>query len=686
MINLQAKLRSSTVFNRLGTMFGKTQFCYAEKPGGVEPGFRAIDLDKAFFEELLLILQTKSHEIKFQELIESLEGGELEQQQIAFAGFIRRHVNNAYSKELLEPDIKDLCEQIKQAVSRNKQLSAWMYKLDYVVGQRSRIEGNKAAIREYVGTRLAGIFSQKNQKQELVWLQHDKESYALLACSWKNNLQELKPFLHGGGGPDYCGIFVEDNHAAIKYSKYIPGLGPNLIFNLAIGDRDSIGKDGRNKGIADGAFYGYDYGKPYEGTGICASLKDDFSFSDWAIRTPAIFRGSSFFGIARHYLYRNYNVFYDTSLSERMLGVHLLKKMISGENPSEEIIESYSSLRQELDRIESCTPAVNALFDCLNVIKEKYSDIKGIKNLVERLSNQLDKKKLLPFDLYFIEIEMTLIAEALEIKMPMVEIEDYLSFIEGMQALASKNNQDILAVFTQRLLLTSTEIDLLDKLEKIFSPTSVLSRDGTVFLNTMRIEPAHQRIPFQLLKYTDGTYMLSTTESGIRRKLRKKYKLDFSLRDNSLSCNLTKEDLERLMDKVENDYHKKRECLLIAPTYELIIIPNLLILLNDNIGTKSRASISHSFPSNQTIELAFTLRTKKQGELIKTLFNLQVEPTLHQETMITILPKQHGYCQTLISKSVLEKNIAKATRKILCRSSSDSLENSIDGICSSYNV
>ncbi|WP_156812501.1 hypothetical protein [Legionella tunisiensis] len=44
----QPQLRTDKELTRLGSMFGGTQFCYAEKPGGVEPGFRAIDLDAEF--------------------------------------------------------------------------------------------------------------------------------------------------------------------------------------------------------------------------------------------------------------------------------------------------------------------------------------------------------------------------------------------------------------------------------------------------------------------------------------------------------------------------------------------------------------------------------------------------------------------------------------------------------------
>lgn len=147
-----------------------------------------------------------------------------------------------------------------------------------------------------------------------------------MACGWKNGLRELTDFLYGGGEPDYNGILVENPKALVKRGKPIPGLGRNLIFCLAIGDRDGIGKEGQNKGVADGYFYGFDYGKPYEGDGVCGTLRDDFSFTNPGASVPRLFRGTSPLGVARHIMYRNYSIFYDTEMSERMIGVHLLKK------------------------------------------------------------------------------------------------------------------------------------------------------------------------------------------------------------------------------------------------------------------------------------------------------------------------------------------------------------------------
>ncbi|MBI2786912.1 MAG: hypothetical protein HYX60_11685, partial [Legionella longbeachae] len=381
-------MRQKKDLTRLGSMFGAMQFCYAEKPGGVGPGFRAIDLNELFFQELNKILAdgnlSTQESLKLATLREYLKTNSLFRKQKIFSMYINSHVKGPHEKGTIDPSIKWLCNEIKEAVAKNDQLSAWMYKLDYAEGQKNRIKANKEAIREFVGTCLAGIFSKQNQKQRITWINNGKnEVHALLACGWKNGLQELTQFLHAGSEPDYNGVLVEDKYAPIKRSKNIPGLGKNLIFGIAIGDRDGIGKEAQNKGLADGAFYGFDYGKPYEGQGICSSLSDDFSFEDSYAKAPSIFRGTSPIGLARHFMYRNYSIFYDTSLSERMEGFHLLRKMITGENPNEEVIKSYPGLRKELYRIQENTPSAPELLNKLGEIRMKSHGGSQLEALVD---------------------------------------------------------------------------------------------------------------------------------------------------------------------------------------------------------------------------------------------------------------------------------------------------------------
>ena len=46
-----------------------------------------------------------------------------------------------------------------------------------------------------------------------------------------------------------------------------------------------------------------------------------------------------------------------------------------------------------------------------------------------------------------------------------------------------KHITNILQVFEPRLKLSKEEVNFLDNLEKLFSPASVMSHDGEVFLN-----------------------------------------------------------------------------------------------------------------------------------------------------------------------------------------------------------
>lgn len=576
---MEPVIRKNKELTRLGNLFGSTQFCYAEKPNGVEPGFRALDLNEAFFASLAGILAAEQLSTAPQlsaedrELFSKLrtdlakddEGSSsqsnLAHKQVLFAAFINTIIQGPHKSSETPPCLQWLCTELKEAVAQ-KNLSAWLYKFDYAEGQKERIKTNKEALREYIGTYLARLFSEQNQKQELLWLKNgDKDYHALLACAWKNGLQELTPFLYGGGAPDYQGILVKDVNAPIKRAKYIPGLGKNLIFGLAIADRDGIGKNAQNKGCADGAFYGFDYGKAYEGTEVCSRLQDDFSFEDYYARAPSIFRSASVLGLARHWMYRNYSIFYDTSLAERMFGFHLLSKMITGESPSTEISRSYPELDQELTRIAAQTPSSASLLKQLAAIREEYLEEQTLALIdaeIKTFSPELDS----PFAKYFSKIKIELIAVALKQGMPHEELVNYLKFITEIYTKAHDSNQHILAVFKRRALLTKPEIDFLEHLEKYCSPTSVTSTDGAILLNLMRIDPASSKVSFQLQKEEDGRIFLTTSNKKLSPQIQSELGLHFTLNNDVLSCTLKAEELSLLMRQVDDKYQQKWERLI----------------------------------------------------------------------------------------------------------------------------
>ncbi|KTD05386.1 hypothetical protein [Fluoribacter gormanii] len=626
----QLTLRDDPKLTRLGTMFGANQFCYGEKPGGVEPGFRAIDINELFFKELIQILDPKNLSSENQpydakalnKLRDNLSKEEdLNQKKIIFAKFINSQVQGPHAQGDLAPGIKWLCDEVKTAVARNNQLSAWMYKLDYAERQKDRVKANKEAIREFVGTHFAGIFSEQNQKQEIAWVTNKEGGvHALLACGWKNDLKEFSEFLHGGSEPDYNGVLVEDKDAPVKESKEVPGLAKNLILGIELGDRDGMGKKAQNKGLADEEFYGFDYGKPYEGKGVASTLSDDFSFEDTFAKVPAIFRGSSSIGLARHFMYRNYSVFYDTALSERMEGFHLLRKMITGENPSEEVIESHPTLREELERIEKRTPSPQDLLGQLVRLKNKCDQESPFQNLIDAQIFEICAGKS-NFDLYFAQVKMELLEMGINKNMNYQELADYIEFINEMQVTASNSNQQILDTFEKRRLLTAQEIDLLDHLEKYFSPTSVMSHDGEVFLRKMRFDPQSSRIPFQLSKETNGTYTLTTTNKDLVNQLSQEFGLTCEQNDAGLSCNIGKNALEQLIIDAKDKYDKKREDLLIKPTYKLITFPHLVTLLNqDNSPSNPKVSIGFLWREDNSLSLRITAKTEQQKELVKKIF------------------------------------------------------------------
>ncbi|MCE0722937.1 hypothetical protein [Legionella resiliens] len=658
----QFTVRKTKELTRLGSMFGAKQFCYAKKPSGVEPGFRAIDLDKLFFQELDSILAAEhlpsservpdKERLKLIQLRDDLKNVKsVEQKRIVFSVFINSHIKGPHPESTVVPGIQWLCNEIKEAVAKNNGLSAWMYKLDYAEGQKDRIKANKEAIREFVGTRLAGIFSAQNQKQELIWVKNgSKGVHALLACGWKNGLRELTSFLYGGSEPDYNGVLVEDKQASIKRSKYIAGLAKNLIFGIAIGDRDGMGKDAQNKGFADDAFYGFDYGKPYEGEGVCSSLSDDFSFEDSFAKAPSLFRSSSTIGFARHFMYRNYSVFYDTTLSERMVGFHLLRKMITGENPSDEVIESYPELRQELERIEKSTPSYEELLGSLGGLRRNCREGSQLQALIDTDIMKIWTGKLSNFDLYFTKIKIDLIEMGIKNDMPYEELEGYLGFINDMAATAHNSNQQILAKFQKRMVLMSPEIDLIDKLEKYFSPTSVMSHDGAVFLRTMRLDPQSGRIPFQLKKEENGTYTLTTTNKKIAHQLKEEFALECVHSDEGLSCSIMPKQLLKLMETVEFKYNQKREMLLIKPTYKFVTFPNMSFLLNQhNTPSDPKIDVGFLWHAENTLSLRIIAKTEKQAQQVQKVFGIL--PVLNQAELIEISSGEHYKFQQFIDQS-----------------------------------
>lgn len=661
----QPTLRKDKKLTRLGSMFGTSQFCYANKPGGVEPGFRAVDLNDLFFKELDTILADKNlpsdtkisaqEQLNFKVLREALNKVDLGQKQRLFSTFVHLQIPGPQSEGTLNKSMQWLCNQVKEAVGQNNKLSAWMYKLDYAEGQKDRVTANKEAIREFVGTRLAGIFSAQNQKQEIAWVNNGKNgTHALLACGWKNGLQELTKFLHGGKEPDYNGVLVEDKDAPVKRSKNIPGLGKNLIFGIAIGDRDGMGKDAQNKGFADGGFYGFDYGKPYEGEGVSASIDDDFSFEDSYAKAPSVFRGSSIIGVARHYMYRNYSAFYDTPLAERMEGFHLLRKMITGENPSEEVIKSNPGLRQELHRIQENTPTAKELIKQLSDIKSNCREGSPVQSMVNAHIIPLCTGKLSNYDLYFAKMKIDLIDMAVKSEMPYVELASYIKFIDEMAVQAQKSNQHILAAFEERRLLTKPEIDLIDKLEKIFSPTSAMSPDGTVFLNTLRFDPQSGRIPFQLKREDNGNYTLSTSNLTIAEQLNKELGLKSVAKDKSLNCTLTPEQLIKLMANTEVKYNQKREDLLIKPTYKLVTFPDMVKLVHkNNLPHEPKAEFGFLWHKDNSLSLRVVAKTEKQALEMQQIFKTPVK--VNRAKIIEIPADAHQVFQNVIAKRPAEE-------------------------------
>jgi hypothetical protein len=267
--------------------------------------------------------------------------------------------------------------------------------------------------------------------------------------------------------------------------------------------------------------------------------------------------------------------------------------MSTGEDPAEDVINSYPTLRQELARIQKQTPLSYELLKQLIDIRAHNKQSPQLQHLLDGCIMQISLGNSASFDLCFARIKIDILLEALNKNTHYEEIEQYVCFIDELAVTASKSNKAIVKVFERRILLTKDEIDLIDKLEKIFSPVSVMSEDGLVFLNTLRFDPPEGRVSVQLEKEENGTYILTSTSSALAQQLTKDLDMEFIHGFKESKCALSAEKINKLINYATIKYHQKRELLLIAPRYEIIILPYLQSLINQLNNELNLSNQSH---------------------------------------------------------------------------------------------
>lgn len=222
----------------------------------------------------------------------------------------------------------------------------------------------------------------------------------------------------------------------------VDGLGESLVTLIAQGDRDAIGKKGQNKAYVPTEngrfkFYGIDFGKAYKNdpNPLLATLSDDFSF-----KSPT--------GTGDVY-FSNYTVLYDNPLRDKMKGIYLL-----------------AALRGELK-----DPRKAEIAD--EFANKEPKDLAFAQKLRAMPGES-------PEELIDAEIEKYR-AEIKENPSKEKEYNVYIKKLEDIKRIAKETDDGILRIFSQRSQLLPSEIDALERMEKLTARNaSITKKDKNV--------------------------------------------------------------------------------------------------------------------------------------------------------------------------------------------------------------
>jgi hypothetical protein len=456
-------------------------FYIADKSGGVEPGFLAIciDEDEAFCEHVSK-WPGFSGEATTENVKQWLQNNANKAEDIATAVDPKK----PFTKYLIKQDYtsQDKQGRVTLPVARAKNsntvkkwtpgiLSGWVRRVVakiYALRRRKpSSEENRNALLECIGNDIARAHGMQCQDQSVIFGTYPNGKLKILTRgTWDYDIKSLvDPLgaLHGGVGNHGNYLSVGVAKETVRHSRLsddsIDDLGEYLALMLTQGDVDAIGSRAQNKFQKDGKLFGLDFGHVYRGKNpAIASLRDDFSFSG-----------------AAHTL-KNFSIFEDTPLKEKMKGIHYINKLLTGEDPSDEVMAEYGDAFKA--KIEAITPKRD---------EQIFDDY--INKLTELQTQALTNG------------HPALVKEYADLIIAVGKSKDY--------ALAA--NRAILAKFQKRLSLTPTQLDMLDAFEKLTSKTSLTSLDDSVLLNHMRVT---ERVKWDMRVEGDGCVLTLGKPAG----------------------------------------------------------------------------------------------------------------------------------------------------------------------------
>lgn len=242
------------------------------------------------------------------------------------------------------------------------------------------------------------------------------------------------------GYHDFDGNYIKDGRLVPKTrpdgTVEVPEeLGKYKAMFLLLADRDAVGSHGQNKGLINGNFFAIDPGHSLEGSGKDLEIHDDFSFVD---------KGGSAVTKGKRFL--NYSVFDDSNRSEKLKGMMLLRAAHDA-GKFKEIFDAYKSrflVRDENGR----TNKLNGM------IQSRISEMEA------EFNGQYDR--------------------LMKIFGPQLAVHDKVeAYFEG------KPQKD----------MGDKVIDAIENLERLHSPTTTHSQNGSVKLKHLEVKP-QTRVPW----------------------------------------------------------------------------------------------------------------------------------------------------------------------------------------------
>jgi hypothetical protein len=406
-------------------------------------------------------------------------------------GKIRKHKYENVTAYLIKQDFDEPLIADKVTIPYDRALNANAIKKNFpdflqplaasiyqLLRLRTRASENVNAIRETIATQVACELQMRVHTQKILHKTY-ADNYPKL-CTQSTWEKSIQPLAEEGAQEIIGGDYSAGNYLA-KYDAQtqiyraddtILDLGAHYITAILQGDRDFFGSKGDNKtkiplDSADKKTYnlfGIDFGQAYRKRNpLTPTLQDNFSFKQPSFNT-----------------YKNFSIFEDTLLSEKMKGVYKLRKIATGQNPPEHVLAEYSQeFHTEIEKIE-----VSKDLKVFEKYKHDYSE------KMDGATSELEK-------------------------------EAYRAIIQGIEEskrfhLEARNQ--ILRVFDKRLKLSPSELDLVDNLEKLTSASAVTSPDGKILLNHIRVLP-DKRIAWQLKRPNKSSknYCLHTSLSSTKQ-------------------------------------------------------------------------------------------------------------------------------------------------------------------------